>query len=554
MRISLPCHLAAILVVGLAASFALAQDLPFVFEDAGTQSGVLPAAAGIRGHAAAWGDVDNNGYPDLFVGTFHDSGSKPSMLLLNDEGKFTLDDQAILQTSGSGSGALMADFTGDGNLDLFVANCVNRKQGVRANPSRMFRNDGDGKFTDVSEQSGVCPAGYAGRGAAALDYDGDGLLDLLTCEQYYSTDVERGAVLYRNLGDMRFEDVTKQSGLPVGLAGLGVAAADVNGDTIPDVFLTGGSGEHRLYLGTEEGGFHEAPRTRDVFRWTMDNPEDVPAGVAIVDINRDQLPDIVIGHHFSSPWKSPAPIRLYLNRGVKQGVPKFEEITEAAGLEPLQMKAPHVEIQDFDNDGWPDIYVSIVKFQGDRPCPVIYRNLGVAGDVPKFEVTGWDVNNFPTQEVLAIKRTGAFFDKLIADHQIIYMAPGPTADYNRDGKLDMFLPNWWMESPSLLLKNKTPGGNWLQVTFDGTSQDTNRMGISTRVNVYPAGKLGQADHLLGSREIAVGYGYCSGQEAVAHFGLGDVEKVDVEFILPHRRGKLTRKDVAVNQRIDVTQP
>lgn len=553
MRFNLTCGLASLLFACLLTPLTFGQALPFTFRDVGNETGLLPSADGIRGHAAAWGDVDNNGYADLFIGTFHDSGSKASMLLRNDQGKFTLDSQEALQTSGSGSGALMADFTGDGNLDLFVANCVNRKEGIRANPSRMFRNDGNGQFTDVSEQSGTCPPGYAGRGAAAFDYDGDGLLDLLTCEQYYSPNVERGPVLYRNLGDMRFEDVSKRAGLPVGLGGLGVCATDVNGDTIPDIFLTHGKGEHRLLLGSKEGTFREAPDTREVFRWTMDNPEDVPAGVAIADINRDQLPDIVIGHHFSSPWKSPAPIRLYLNRGVTDGNPKFEEITAAAGLEPLAMKAPHVEIQDFDNDGWPDIYVSIVKFKGDQPCPIIYRNLGETDGIPKFEVTGWNVNDFPTEEDLAVKRTGAFFDKLIADHQIIYMAPGPTCDFDRDGKLDMFLPNWWIESPSLLLKNETPGGNWLQLTLQGTDK-TNRMGIGTRVNVYPAGKLGQTEHLIGSREIAVGYGYCSGQEAIAHFGLGGMEKVDIDFIHPHDQGRTTVIDQATNRRIDVKMP
>jgi len=546
--------LLSLLLACVGASFALAQDPPFVFRDTGTAAGVLPAAAGIRGHAAAWGDIDNNGYPDLFVGTFHNSGSKPSLLLRNHQGQFELDPQEVVRTSGSGSGALLADFNNDGNLDLFVANCVNRKEGVRANPSRLFRNDGGGKFADVSEQSGVCPPGYAGRGAAALDYDGDGLVDLLTCEQYYSPNVERGPVLYRNLGDMKFEDVSKTAGLPIGMGGLGVAVADLNGDTIPDLFLTGGRGEHRLLIGTKRGIFRKAPGAREVFRWTLDNPEDVPAGVAIADINRDQLPDIVIGHHFSSPWNSPAPIRLYLNRGNTDGMPRFEEITADAGLEPLQMKAPHVEIQDFDNDGWPDIYVSIVKFQDDRPCPIIYRNLGQQQGTPKFEETGWDVNDFPTQENLAVKRSGAFFDKILTDHQIIYMAPGPSSDYNRDGKLDLFLPNWWIESPSLLLKNETPGGNWLQVTFEGTSQTTNRMGLGTRVNVYPAGQLGQAEHLIGSREIAVGYGYCSGQEAVAHFGLGECEKVDLELILPHGQGRLTQKDIAANQRLIVRQP
>src|SRR4051812_19332261 len=69
---------------------------PFVFEDVGEKSGLLPHAAGIRGHAAAWGDVDGDGWPDLFVGTFHNNGSKPGMLLRNVKGKFTLDKQEHL--------------------------------------------------------------------------------------------------------------------------------------------------------------------------------------------------------------------------------------------------------------------------------------------------------------------------------------------------------------------------------------------------------------------------------------------------------------------------
>ncbi|MBI1247816.1 hypothetical protein GC197_08195 [bacterium] len=553
MRNTTCCGLMSLLFACLLPLPVLGEKPSFVFSDAGKPSGLLPAAEGIRGHAAAWGDVDNNGYPDLFVGTFHDSGSKPGMLLRNDHGHFELDPQTILRTSGSGSGALFVDLTNDGNLDLFVANCVNRKEGVRANPSRLFRNDGGGKFTDVTQESGTCPEGYAGRGVAALDYDGDGLLDLLTCEQYYSPKVQRGPVLYHNLGEMRFEDVSKKAGLPVGMGGLGVAAADVNGDTIPDIFLTSGSGEHRLLLGSKEGVFHEAPGTREVFQWNLEDPEDSPAGVAIGDINRDQLPDIVIGHHFSSPWKSPAPVRLYLNRGVTDGVPKFEEITAAAGLKPLQMKAPHVEIQDFDNDGWPDIYVSIVKFKEDRPYPIIYQNRGNQSGDPKFEVTGWDVNDFPTKEDLAVKRSGAFFDKLIADHSIMYMAPGPSADYDRDGNLDLFLPNWWIESPSLLLKNETPGGNWLDVTAEGTGP-TNRMGIGTKVNVYTAGQLGKPEGLIGSKEISIGYGYCSGQEAVAHFGLGEAESVDVEIVLPHDRGRVTKEGVGVNRRAAIRKP
>jgi hypothetical protein len=537
-------------VIFLAGTFVRAADYPFVFKDAGDDAGLFPHVAGIRGHAAAWGDVDGDGWPDLFVGTFHNQGSKPSVFLRNDKGKFRLDDQEHLRTSGIGSGALFADLTNSGRLDLYVSHCAHGKDGVLAVPSLLFRNDGGGKFTDVSKDSGACPEGYAGRGLCALDFDGDGLLDLLACEQYYSPNVKTGPALYRNKGKYRFEAVSEAAGLPVGHGGLGVAAADVNNDGWPDVFVTNGAGDHRLLLGDGKGRFREAPGSREAFRWKVPGPEDTPAGVCFGDVNRDGLPDVVIGNHFKSPWTTPAPVRLYLHRGIKDGVPTFEDVSDAAGLKPLEMKAPHVEVQDFDNDGWPDIYVSIVKFKDGAPCPVIFKNLGVNDGLPRFREDAWAVNDFPTAEDRALKRSGPLFEKILKDRKIIYMAAAPSADFDRDGKLDLFLANWWVESRSLLLRNETPGGNWLDVRVEG-KDGVNRMGVGSRVNVYAAGKLGEVSALLGSREVAVGYGYCSGQEAVAHFGLGKAEGVDVEVILPHGKGTLTRKAVKANQSITV---
>ncbi len=524
---------------------------PFVFEDVGEKTGLLPAVAGIRGHAAAWGDADGDGWPDLFVGTFHNAGSKTGMLLRNEKGKFRLDDQEHLRTSGIGSGALFVDLTNSGRLDLYVSHCAHGKEGLLIVPSLLFKNEGGGKFTDVSQASGACPTGYAGRGLAALDFDGDGLLDLITCEQYYSSNVKTGPALYRNLGNYRFENVSEAAGLPVGWGGLGVAAADVNLDGWPDIFLTHGGGEHRLLLNDGRGKFRDAPGSREIFRWQTASADDTPAGVAIADVNRDGLPDVVIGNHFKSPWTKPAPVRLYLQRGTKPGVPTFEDISAAAGLQPLEMKAPHVEIQDFDNDGWADIYTSIVKFQDGRPCPVIFKNLGSQDSSgPRFRDDAWSVNDFPTAEDKALRRSGALFDKILAEKKIIYMAAAPSADFDRDGRLDLFLANWWIESPSLLLRNATPGGNWLDVVVEGTG-GVNRMGIGSRVNVYSAGKLGEPAALLGSREIAAGYGYCSGQEAVAHFGLGTAEAVDLEVILPHGKGSIVRKGIKINERLVV---
>jgi hypothetical protein len=525
---------------------------PFVFRDVGDSAGVFPHAEGLRGHGAAWGDVDNNGWPDLFIATFHNAGSKPSLLLRNEAGKFSLDPQPHLQTSGMGSGALFADFSNTGRLDLYVSNCAHGRTGDPAfsTPNLFFRNEGNGKLTDVSQASGTCPPLYEGRGVAALDYDGDGQLDLLTCEQYYSPKVKRGPVLYRNRGGYQFEDVSQQVGLPLGFGGLGAIAADVNGDTWPDIFLTSGTGDHRLYLNTQQGRFQEAVGVRHVLRWANAKSEDSPAGAWIADINRDGLPDLVIGHHFKLPWVTPVAVRLYLNRGIKNGEPSFEDITVAAGLEPLRMKAPHVEFQDFDNDGWPDLLVSIVKFKDGQPYPLIYKNFGIQDGLPRFREQVWAINDFPDEEDRQQRSSGKLFTKILQQKKIIYMAPCATSDFDRDGRLDMFLPNWWIESRSLLLRNETPGGNWLQVGVQGPGP-MNRSGIGAKVHVFPTGQSDPSSR-IGVQEICIGHGYCSGQEAIAHFGLGRIEQVDLEIELPHSQGKIIKKGVSVNQRLILT--
>lgn len=163
---------------------ALSGSYPFVFRDVGDAAGLFPHIAGIRGHGAAWGDVDGDGWPDLFVATFHNFGSKASLFVRNNKGTFRFDDQKHLRSSGIGSGALFVDLTNSGRLDLFVSHCAYGRAAISNVPSLLFRNDG-GKFTDVSKESGISLPGYMGRGVAALDFDGDGHLDLVTCERYY---------------------------------------------------------------------------------------------------------------------------------------------------------------------------------------------------------------------------------------------------------------------------------------------------------------------------------------------------------------------------------
>lgn len=527
---------------------------PFAFRDVTEEAGLLPHVGAIRGHAAGWGDVDGDGWIDLYVGTFHAEGSKPNMLFRNAGGKFTLDGQEALRISARSNSGLFVDLDNDGDLDLYVASMPGTLEGRALAPCSLFRNDGGGKFTNISEGNGACPtSGFAGRSAAALDFDGDGLLDLLVADCFFSMyQGRRTSRLFRNKGGLQFEDASEAARLPAGIPGLGVAAGDVNNDGWPDFFIAARDGGNRLFLNDGKGKFNEACGSPSTFDWGKLSSDDTPAGVAFGDVNRDGLIDIVVGQHYKTPWKEPVAVRLYLNRGVDAigHEPLYEDVTTQVGLQRLPMKAPHVEIQDFDNDGWDDIYTSVVKRIPGKACPVIFRGLGIRDGLPRFRDDAMGVNDFPTAEDRSINKTGDFFKKVVQDRKIVYTAPGPSGDFDNDGRLDLFLANWWLESPSLLLRNETPGGRWLNVRLQG-GNGVNRMGLGARVRLYKSGRGGEPDALIGHREMSVGFGYTSGQPAVAHFGLGKEESCDVEVEWPHGKGKMLKSGVKADQVVTI---
>jgi hypothetical protein len=185
-----------------------------------------------------------------------------------------------------------------------------------------------------------------------------------------------------------------------------------------------------------------------------------------------------------------------------------------------------VEIQDLDNDGWPDIYISVhVDVDGVR-MPLVYRHTGSA-DAPRFVANSTIVSP--------------------AEKNVNYGAAGPTADIDRDGRLDMLITEWWPDRDPVLYRNTSSAGNYLEVEVPAG----NPVGTGSRVFVYEAGQLGDPDALIGLVEITQGFGYSSGQEAIAHFGLADRGAVDVRVILPHGGGTIDQGGVRANQRLRI---
>ncbi len=489
-------------------------------ENATAVFGLVGPLTGMKGHAGAWGDVNGDLLPDLFVGTFANrpvedyqtrgaDGPGPDRVLLAASGGFA--DLGLQAQLGRTSGAVFADLDLDGDLDLVIARNPQPGRERGDAPSTVYRNDG-GSLVEVPD-AGLDPV-LGARSIGVLDVDADQLPDLVVLEDKWTG---ASTVVYRNLGDLRFEDARASFGFPDDVHGLGVATGDINGDHITDVVI---GGSNRVFVGTG-AGLEEIAGV--IPEWEIFGDEDDVAGASLADVNRDGLADLVLGQHFNSTLSrnTLVPIRLYLNRTPAPGdTPVFEDVTDRAGLIGLPTKAPHVEFVDLDNDGLVDILTSASAAEGTMPA--IFRNRGVADGVPTFEVPSG-----------------------LGSPQ--YWVAMPTADVDRDGRVDTLAVEWEASLEMPFFHNVSPSGHWVEVSVDASLGG----GPGTLVSVYESGGAGDLDRLLGVREITLSQGYSAGNEAVAHFGVGDVEAVDIVVAPPpaFASDDLVLTDQAVDQHL-----
>jgi hypothetical protein len=495
------------------------------FSDVTDQEGITDQVTQDRfGHGVAWGDVNNDGSLDLLLGTFanydplvkqgYTSGTfKPDQLAIGSTNGFTMD-TTFPKTYGWTSGLAFADLDNDGDKDLVLSRNQEEAYDQTAPGETIALRNNAGSFEIVP---GAIPPNsrnnVGGRSIAVLDYNDDGLLDLFITQDRF----EGGqSVLLRNKGNFQFVDATASAKLPTSIEGFGVSAKDLTGDGHGDLYVVG---SNRLFIANGNGTFREiGAKAAGLVRPAPDpdRPKvDFDTGVSVGDINRDGLPDVAVAEHYASAAnngrKIPA-VSLYLNKGLNsKGNPIFQDVTSTAGLPSVASRNGDVNINDYNNDGWPDIAAGVAV---SRTRPALFRSLGLTNGVPRFAVPAG---------------VGEVKDASDAGGQSHHGLPVAAADYDKDGRLDIFFDYFFNNvDGQLLLRNETGSGHWLSVSLGRALGG----GIGAKVSVYRAGGLGTPSALIGQREIAATDGYTAGVPDDAHFGLGANTAVDVRVTLP----------------------
>ncbi len=354
----------------------------------GTFTDVTIAAGLARsgwGQGVCIGDYDNDGYDDLFI-TYYGANA---LYHNNGDGTFTdVTRKAGLPTTGTrwGTGSAFLDYDRDGHLDLFVANyidldlktapvpesgtCLYKGVQVACGPpglpgtkNILYHNNGNGTFTDVSERSGITQAnGTYGLGVLVADFDNDGWPDI------YVANDSQASLLYHNQKNGKFIDIGIEAGCafsPDGKpqAGMGVSAADYDGDGNLDIVKTNFAGDtHSLYRNRGTNQFED-----ETFAAGLGlNTRFLGWGCGFLDMDNDTWPDILVcnGHVYPEveQLKTEAgyPQTKLLYRNLRNG--RFEDVTQNGGPGiTIPVAARGCAFGDFDNDGDLDVVVNTIN-------------------------------------------------------------------------------------------------------------------------------------------------------------------------------------------------
>ncbi len=549
-----PAWLALLVVM---AAVPVTETPPFAFEDAGRRAGLdaVMVFGGkdtnrylleTTGSGVAMFDYDGDGRQDLFFvnGTTlqgYPPGQEPRPHLYRNRDGTRFEDVTVAaglnEQWGWGQGACAGDYDNDGHEDLLV---------TYYGQNRLFHNTGRGRFDDVTGPAGLMePRLRWNTGCAFIDYDRDGLLDLFVAN-YIDLDLAtaptpesglcrfkgvpvacgppglKGGVnlLYHNLGNGRFDDVSERSGITRanGSYGLGVSTLDFDNDGWTDLYVANDSNPSALYRNRHDGTFEDVG-VKAACAYSQDGKPQAGMGVAVGDFDRNGTMDI-LKTNFAGDTST-----LYANLG--DGFCEDRTFDGGLGLN-TRWLGWGAGFADFDNDGWLDIFLTnghvypevrqLRTEAGYEQRKVVYRNVG-----GRFE----DVS----------ERLGPPATSPKAGRGTAF------GDIDNNGTVDVAINNVH-DTPDLFLTSAPAANHWLLLRLVGTR--SNRSAIGARVTV-------RAGSVVQIQEVSGGGSYISQNDLRVHFGLGATSRVDrLDVRWPNGLEEMWQ-GVAANQVLTLTE-
>ena len=444
------------------------------------------------------------------------------------DGRFT-DVTEISGTGDTGYGmaAAAGDIDNDGDADLYVANF---------GEDTLYRNNGDGTFTDITKAAGIDNDLWS-IAAIYLDFDVDGDLDIfvvnyLVYELSMPVTTFKGIVgyghprsyegtpdvLYRNNGDGTFTNIAETAGVtnPIEGRGMAAVACDYDNDGFPDIYVTNDTNRNFLYHNNGDGTFTDESLFIGV-GYDESGVAEGSMGVDCGDYNGDGWLDLIVANSEK--------VTLYKN---EEGL-LFIDVTADSGLQ--QPTLPFVGFSplflDYDNDGHLDLFCA-----NGHPQDVIE----ILMDHETYAQRDQMFQNKGDGTYMDVSETaGAYFTEALVGRA------AATADYDNDGDTDIVIMN--SNQRAVLLRND--GGNtnnWIGIKLVGSQN--NRDGIGAKVTV-------STEDMTQMREVKSGSSYASGSDTRLLFGLGEIQHIEKITIVWQGGTTQVLKNVSINQTLTI---